>query len=803
MRLLFGFIIYTIFQLSLFAQSRERINFDDDWQFRLGDIAMKRSVKAGQQGGLSDIEKKQTILETDTIAYTDRNKMPKYKACDWKNIRIPHDWLVEIPVENNSTYGSEKGVNGFKRTGIGFYRKEFILPEYEGKKTFLEFDGIFRNSTVWINGHEIGTHKSGYIPAFYDITDFLRYGDEGHNVILVKVDATDYEGWWYEGCGIYRHVWLIKTDRLHVDRYGTYITTPTINKQNAIVSMKTTLKNEYGILKKFVITSKIINKGGEILDVQTDEYTINAFQTETYEQTGKVLAPNLWSPENPYLYKVLTEIKVDGQLIDNYETNFGIRTAHVTKDGFFLNGKLYPIKGTANHQDHAGVGVAVPDKLCEYRIKLLKEMGSNAYRSAHNPSSVELLNICDSLGMLVMCENRFLSSSKDYMEDLKTLILRDRNHPCVFMWCLENEEKLQGTKMGARILRTMHNMVHALDSTRQTTAAMNHGWNTNGYSDIIDVVGYNYGQRRMQYVNDKKRYPERKMIVTESTSFISTRGEYVNNEKKGYVSNFSKGVSWGGLPGEEWQHVIDYPYLSGAFVWTGFDYRGEPTPYSWPCTSSHFGIMDLCGFPKDCYYAYKSAWTSEDVIHLFPHWNHMGHEGDSIKMGIYTNCEEIELRINGKSLGRRVAKPNSLIEWNVVYQPGIIEAVGYRNGRKVTADSNETTDEPSQISLNSNVNVMKPNGTDIAVVNVAVKDKEGRIVPTADNFIEFKIEGPGIIIGTGNGNPSSHELDILPMRHAFNGLCQLIVQALDKPGKIQIIAESEGLKSEVLNLEVK
>lgn len=784
---------------------RVRENFDDGWQFHKGDIAIKRAVKGGRQGGLTDADVKMVEGEEAVIAYTDRNKVAGYKASDWKDVDIPHDWLVEEPFVNDPTLGSQPGCNGYKPVGIGFYRKEFCIgKEDEGKKVTLEFDGIFRNSTVWVNGHLLGNHPSGYIPSFYDITDVLRYGEEGANVVLVKVDATDYEGWWYEGCGIYRHVWLTKTDCFHVARFGTFVTTPTPSvKGMQQVGIQTDLQNEYGHPLSYTLVSRITDSRGRTLCERRDTGRIEAFGKATVMQESVITDPQLWSPETPYLYRLYTELLMNGKPVDDYVTKFGVRHIELTTDGFFLNGKRYPIKGTANHQDFAGVGVALPDKINEYRIRLLKEMGSNGYRTAHHPPTPELLDICDSLGMLVMDENRMLSSSRDGLEDLATLVLRDRNHPSVFMWSLENEETLEGTRMGARILRTMHNWVKKLDPTRPTVAAMNHGWNEGGYSDVPDVVGYNYGQRGMQYVKDKERFPNRKMIASESTSFVSTRGEHEDNPQKGYMSNFGKGVSWGLQPGEDWKHIVDYPYLSGTFVWTGFDYRGEPTPYWWPCINSHFGIMDMCGFPKDGYYAYKAAWTDMPVVHVYPHWNLDGKEGEKIRMGVYTNCDEVELRVNGRSIGRKQAMPYLRLEFEAVYRPGRVEAIGYRNGKVVAEDIVETTGEAKSITLAGDCQELKADGRDVWIVNVALRDKKGRVVPTADNLIKFEVDGPARIIGVGNGNPSSHEPDKANQRKAFNGYCQVLIQTEKNAGEIRLSAFSDGLKEARLTITSK
>ena len=786
------------------AQSkRTKENFDFNWQFHLGDIAMKKAVKVGGQGGITDVNV-QVIAKTDTtIDYTNVESAKILYLCDWKEVNLPHDWAIEGTFVHDNNLGSQPAGSGYLPTGIGFYRKEFEIPETDkGLKISIEFDGIFRNSTVWVNGHLLGNHLSGYIPSTYDLTDVLRYGNEGKNVILVKVDASEYEGWWYEGAGIYRHVWLIKTDRLHVDRFGTYITTPTVSDAEATVSIKTTLKNEHKTAKNITLVSKIIDNKGVVLDTKTSILSIPSFEQTEISHTGTVKKPLLWSPEMPNLYKVLTEVSENGSIIDNYETTFGVRTVEINKNGVFLNGKLYPVKGTCNHQDFAGIGVALPDKINWYKLKLLKEMGSNGYRCSHHPPTPELLDMCDSMGLLVLDENRHLSSSEDGLNDLTTMLYRDRNHPSIFMWCMENEEWIQGTVTGTRILETLVTTTHKIDPTRPVTAAMNHARNEGGYADVLDVVGYNYGDKQLAYVKDRKKFPDRVMFCTEGTSFVSTRGEYENSWGKGYTSNsILWQPGWGPYPGEDWADIVKYPYLGGLFVWTGFDYRGEPTPFWWPCVSSHFGIMDICGFPKDGYYAYKAAWTNEPVVHIFPHWNWPGKEGDSIKIHCYTNCEEVELFLNNKSIGKQKAVPYTKLIWGLVYKPGKLEARGYKGGKVITKDGVETTAAPSQIALNSDVNTLKADGCDVAVIRVAIKDDKGRIVPTANNLVKFSIEGPGHIIGTGNGNPTSYEPDKASQRIAFNGYCLVLVQSDKTAGEIKVIASSETLKGQDIRIK--
>ena len=784
---------------------RTKENFDWDWQFHKGNIAMKLTVKAGGQGGLTDANVKVVTAKDTTIDYTDVKSATVFHPGDWQQVNVPHDWVVENSFVKDNSMGSQPAVSGYLPTGVGFYRKEFEIPEGDkGKKISIEFDGIFRNSTVWVNGHLLGNHQSGYTPSNYDLTDVLRYGQEGKNAILVKVDASGYEGWWYEGGGIYRHVWLVKTNRLHVDRFGTYVTTPSVSPETATVIIKTTLKNEYKTVKKISLVSKIVSNKGDVLDTDTSLQTIEPFSAVEIAQTGVIQKPLLWSPETPNLYKLQTAVMDDGNIADSYETTFGVRTIDINKNGVFLNGKLYPVKGTCNHQDFAGIGIALPDKINWYKLKLLKEVGSNAYRCSHHPPTPELLDMCDSMGLLVLDENRFLSASEEGIRDLTSMLYRDRNHPSIFMWSMENEEWIQGTVMGARILETLVATAHKTDPSRKVTAAMNHARNDGGYSDVLDVVGYNYGDKQSAYVKDKEKYPERVMFCTESTSFISTRGEYANNWEKTYVSNLSKWEpGWGPFPGEDWADIVKYPYLGGTFVWTGFDYRGEPTPYQWPSVTSHFGFMDICGFPKDGYYAYKAAWTNIPLVHIFPHWNWPGKEGDSIQVHCYTNCEEVELFLNGKSIGKQKAVPCTKLIWGLTYKPGKLEARGYNKGKIVTRDMVETTTAPAQVSLNSDCNKLKADGCDVAVIRVAIKDASRRVVPTANDLVKFSIEGPGKIIGTGNGNPSSHEPDKAMQRMAFNGYCLVLVQTERQAGTIKLKASAEKLNGAELIIKTE
>ncbi|KTD85255.1 beta-galactosidase GalA [Paenibacillus etheri] len=777
------------------SKERERINFDADWQFHLGDIPISYVVKAGMTGGITDCEMLEQGEWLD-IAFVDKGMESNAIPDDWRKVQLPHDWCVEGEYANDPNLGSRPGSNGYLPTGIGYYVKRFPIPASDlGKKIVIQFDGVMRCSTVWVNGHLIGTHASGYTGFRYELSDLLRYGDEGDNVVCVRVDATEAEGWWYEGCGIYRHVWLETTDRLSVANYGTFITTLTLEEDESRIRIETTIENGYQTPRDSVLVTTIFDQEGHVVVDSRRECQIGRYDVVTTSEIIIVPNPQLWSPNTPYLYTAVSQVFYQGRLTDRYDTSFGIRTIEFTSDrGFLLNGEPLLIHGTCNHQDFAGVGVALPDRLIEYKIELLKEMGCNAYRSAHHPATPELLDICDRLGMLVVDENRKLDSSPTGISDLEYLICRGRNHPSIIMWSLENEEIIEGTVIGARILRTLANAAKKLDPTRPTMAAMNHGWNWGGYAEAVDIVGYNYGQRDGQDVGDHLEYPDRIMVGSESASCTTTRGIYAFDEKHGYLPAYGTvHPSWGCTPEKAWTDVVQNPFLTGVFIWTGFDYRGEPTPFEWPCVNSHFGIMDLCGLPKDSYYYYKSVWTSEPVVHAFPHWSWEGREGETIDVWVYSNCEKVELLLNGRSLGVKAMMPGFHLEWQVEYESGELTTRGYRGGEWIAEHKLVTVGAADRIVLTPDRTELQADGVDLCVVRVAITDDLGYVVPTAGNEIQFSIKGPGRIIGVGNGDPSCHEPDKADRRSAFNGYCIVLIQCDQEAGEIALTASGIGL----------
>ena len=660
---------------------------------------------------------------------------------------------------------------------------------------------------VMFNGHYIGENASGYVPFRFDLTDFVNFGDK--NVLVVRVDATLGEGWFYEGAGIYRHVWLTKTNPLHIAHWGTFVRSE-VRGQSATIRISTAVENESDQNLACRVSSRIVNDlGKQIASAPAASATISSWDSFTVESQATISHPLLWSIEEPNLYRAIMTVESDGVETDRYETTFGIRTVRFDADkGFFLNDKPVKMKGTCNHHDHAGVGAALPDRLQYYRIEQLKEIGSNAYRTSHNPPTPELLDACDRLGMLVMDETRMMSSSPEGLSQLERLIRRDRNHPSVVIWSLGNEEREQGTERGARITATMKRLAKKLDPTRPVTVAMNGAWGR-GVTSVVDVMGFNYagggglgGAGTGKNIDDfHARFPKLPTVGSETGSEYFTRGIYANDKEKGYVSAYDVNHPGYTMTTEGWWKAFaERAFLSGGFTWTGFDYRGEPSPYGWPCVSSHFGAMDTCGFPKDIFYYYQSWWGSKPVLHLFPHWNWSGKEGEHIDVWCYTNVDSVELFLNGQSLGSKRVERNSHVEWKVKYAPGVIEARGSKDGKVALSEKRETTGVPARIVLHPDRERIFADGEDVSIVTVEVVDARGRLVPVASNEVTFKLAGPGRLIGVGNGDPSCHEPDkpsspFEAKRSAFNGLCMALVQAIKQAGDIRIETTALGLET--------
>jgi beta-galactosidase len=719
--------------------AREKLCMDSEWRFALGHATDPNKDFDYSTAYFTHFAK---------AGYGDGAASAYFDDRAWRVLDLPHDWCVELPFNSKGSHShgyKEIGYN-FPENSIGWYRKTFFIPESDfGKRISIRFDGVHRNSRVWVNGFYLGEENSGYTSFSYNITEYLNYG--GNNIIAVRVDASMEEGWFYEGAGIYRHVWLIKTNPLHIAEYGTFITTEIVNGQ-AIIKIRTTIENEFDKKAEFEIEETIIDPDEKIISKnKTENLSLISGDQKEFITKHEVIDPKIWSLEKPYLHKLQSKILKKNKVIDQYETIFGIRTIRFDPNsGFFLNGKYVKIKGTNNHQDHAGVGTAIPDALQEFRINRLKEMGSNAIRTSHNPPTPELLDVCDRLGMLVLDENRLMGTNKEHLYCLERLIKRDRNHPSVVIWSLGNEEwAIEGNEKGVRITKTMQTFANRLDSSRAFTVACSGGWD-NGIGTVSQVMGYNYifhGDIDAHHI----KFPWQPAVGTEESTMSGTRGIYVTDAKNAHQA-LNSFISETSSIEKSWKFYYERPFLTGLFYWTGFDYRGEPNPYGWPQVTSQFGILDLCGFPKDHFYYLKAWWGNDPVLYISPHWNWNGEDGQEIEVTINTNLDEVELYLNKRSIGKKEILENSSQNWQVIYEPGILEAVGYKNGIEVLHKQRKTTGKPSAIQLLADRSQIKADGKDVSVITVRVIDE-----------ILFSLKGIGKIIGVGNGNPSSHEPD--------------------------------------------
>ena len=774
------------------------ISLDADWRFHLGDLTHASN--------------------------------PAYDDHDWRRVDVPHDYVVEGTFNPTNAYvqpGVEAtwyALHGFLPVQPAWYRKTISIPAAaQGKRLWLEFDGVFNNSRYWLNGLEIGSEHSGYSRFRFDITDAARCG--GKNFLSVRVDPR-YDGWWYEGGGIYRHVRLVMVDPVHIAPDGVFIAPAVANpgdgtQADTAVAVHTDVTNESSATIRATVLSEILDEDGKVILSAPATQSLVAGVDVNVAQELSLSKAHLWSLENPYLYQLRSTIRVSGKMVDQVTTSFGVRQLRFDADrGFFLNGKHVKIQGVNVHEDHAGVGVAMPDRLIQWRLERLKKIGCNAIRLSHNPVEPVMLDLCDRMGFLVIAENRHLGDT--YADqtpkntpavehrDLTSLVMHDRNHPCIILWSLCNEQWTQGSPEGAAMARAMKERVNELDPTRLVTAAMNGGFtNRDGFISALDVVGFNYNP--WVYEKFHAEFPAMPMIATEIASEIGTRGiydlnhwdNYWGNKDRGYVAAYSINAGPGGQTVEQaWPPIATNDFMAGGFAWSGFDYKGEPRPFGWPVINSHYGIMDICGFPKDSYYYYQAWWTDNPVLHLFPHWNWPGKEGQEIPVWVQSNCQAVELFLNGVSQGKQTVTPYHHLEWKVKYAPGKLVAKGVRNGKLIEAVV-ETTGAPAAIRLTADRTALTANNTDLAVVNVAILDAQGRVVPVTENEITFKLSGPGKLIGVGNGDPSSHEPDKANRRSAFNGLAQVILQTTMKGGKIKLQAEAAVLKTSIVILNSK
>lgn len=796
-------LIQFIACLSVSAQqAREAILLNNGWKFAYGHAGdMKKDFTHGT-------EYFTYFAKAKSFNQNQGPSSEQFNDSTWQTVNLPHDWVVDLPFSKEASHSHGYKTVGWKypETSVGWYRRKFYIPEKDlGKHISVRFDGIFRNAQVFCNGFYLGHEPSGYATQVYDLTEYLNYG--GENLLTVRVDASTEEGWYYEGAGIYRDVWLDKMSQVHVAPFGTFITTRIDRSyQTADVNIEVCLANKGLEAAGCKVVNRILDATGkEVVRTQESSTTLASKQEEVkLLQSATMDNIHLWDLEHPYLYTLYTDVYVGEKLVDTYTTSFGIRNIEFNpQKGFLLNGCPVKLKGTNLHQDHAGVGTGIPDRLWKYRIEKMKSMGSNAIRTSHNPVSPAMLDLCDRMGMLVIEENRLMGINKEHVDLLERMIKRDRNHPCIILWSIGNEEwALEGNERGLRITQSMSEYVHQLDSTRLTTQGT-----AGGRVSLfgVDVKGYNY--LRQNPIDEYHReHPDWYAPVgSEETSGCGTRNVYYTDSLRGWMAPINRTAEDDNrivnAMARGWQFYHERPWLAGLFYWTGLDYRGEPNPMLYPATGSQFGIFDYCGFPKDEAFYLKSWWTDEPVLHLSPHWNLSGHEGDSIRVWAYSNCDEVELFVNGKNLGRKPMPADGYIEWKTVYRPGALMAKGYKGGKKIMVEKIETTGKAARILMEPYNTTLKADGQDIAIVDLTLKDEKNREVPDAMNEMTVTLTGPATILGYGNGDPGFKETE-RPVNgektfriKAFAGKAQVIIRSLEgQKGTVQLEVSGTGLK---------
>lgn len=796
-------LIQFIACLSVSAQqAREAILLNNGWKFAYGHAGdMKKDFTHGT-------EYFTYFAKAKSFNQNQGPSSEQFNDSTWQTVNLPHDWVVDLPFSKEASHSHGYKTVGWKypETSVGWYRRKFYIPEKDlGKHISVRFDGIFRNAQVFCNGFYLGHEPSGYATQVYDLTEYLNYG--GENLLTVRVDASTEEGWYYEGAGIYRDVWLDKMSQVHVAPFGTFVATHIDpSYKTADVNIEVCLANKGLEAAGCKVVNRILDATGkEVVRTQESSTTLAPKQEEVkLLQSATMDNIHLWDLEHPYLYTLYTDVYVGEKLVDTYTTSFGIRNIEFNpQKGFLLNGCPVKLKGTNLHQDHAGVGTGIPDRLWKYRIEKMKSMGSNAIRTSHNPVSPAMLDLCDRMGMLVIEENRLMGINKEHVDLLERMIKRDRNHPCIILWSIGNEEwALEGNERGLRITQSMSEYVHQLDSTRLTTQGT-----AGGRVSLfgVDVKGYNY--LRQNPIDEYHReHPDWYAPVgSEETSGCGTRNVYYTDSLRGWMAPINRTAEDDNrivnAMARGWQFYHERPWLAGLFYWTGLDYRGEPNPMLYPATGSQFGIFDYCGFPKDEAFYLKSWWTDEPVLHLSPHWNLSGHEGDSIRVWAYSNCDEVELFVNGKNLGRKPMPADGYIEWKTVYRPGALMAKGYKGGKIIMVEKIETTGKAARILMEPYNTTLKADGQDIAIVDLTLKDEKNREVPDAMNEMTVTLTGPATILGYGNGDPGFKETE-RPVNgektfriKAFAGKAQVIIRSLEgQKGTVQLEVSGTGLK---------
>jgi beta-galactosidase len=728
-------------------------------------------------------------------------------------------------------------------TGIGWYRKHFHLPaSYKDKLVTIEFDGVYQNSEVWINGEYLGKRPYGYVPFFYGLTPHVAFGRE--NVMAVKVDNSRQTNCrWYSGSGIYRHTWLVSTRLVHVAHWGTFVTSPHVSKDSATLKISTRVKNDGNGPARCTLDTILFDDDGKAVARTEASQEIASHAECEFVQQLTVEKPWLWSVQDPHLYKIHCAIQDHAQLADEYDTPIGIRDAVFDADkGFLLNGERVKLNGVCLHHDGGCVGAAVPERVWERRLQILREMGCNAIRTSHNPYAAEFLDLCDRMGFLVMNEafdewkvskgqigpHGYSNYFDEWFErDVRNFVQRDRNHPSVVLWSAGNEVGDQGALHGAETLAKLLKVFHAEDPTRPVTVGCDH-ISSEPVSDaarpeflaLLDVVGYNYvdrwrDRREKYYSIDRNAFPKRRFIGTESESIGGIRGDYRDLFPGEPLAEFLRFRAGRNIDAEQlWRFVGIHDYVAGDFMWTGIDHLGEAR---WPMKGSSTGVIDICGFKKDGFYFYQSQWTGKPVLHIFPHWNWKGKEGSIVPVSCFTNCDTVELFLNGRSFGvKGFAFPRLGMEgrygnyparakvtrttadlhltWDVPYEPGVLKAVGMQDGKIVSIVEVFTTGDPTTLSLSADRELIVADQRDVAHLTVQILDGKGRAVPIVDNEVTFELAGEGSLLGVDNGNPESHEDYRSNRRRAFNGLCLAIVQSTGKPGQIRVTAASPALK---------
>ena len=779
---------------------RETIRLDKGWKFAMGHASdPQKDFGCGTE-----------YFNYLTKANSIHNEGPysqKFDDSGWQEVQIPHDWVSILPYAKEASHSHGYKTVGYKypETSVGWYRKTFKIGNEDlDKRLMLRFDGIFRNAQIWFNGFYLGTEPSGYATQIFDITPYIKYGEE--NLICVRADASLEEGWFYEGAGIYRDVWLEKSAEVCVAPFGTFVYAELCKPYSrAKLCIETEVCNSTLKSQQCEVVQRLLDASGKEIG-KSEAITLNLMskQTKSCKQSITVERPHLWNITDPYLYQVETAVIQNGKVTDTYKTTTGIREiAFDAEQGFLLNGEQVKLKGVNLHQDHAGVGSAIPDALQTWRIQQIKKFGCNAYRSSHNPMTPAMLDVCDREGILVIEENRLMGINEEHLRLLERMIKRDRNHPSIIMWSDGNEEwGLENTVQGTRLAEAMREYTRLYDPTRPSTVA-----NAGGVELIkgVDVVSFNYIVQN-DVDNRKKSNPSWKIVGSEETTGCGTRGWYFNlSDYPGRMVSMNRDTTHHHVENvieRGWQFYAERPWGAGLFYWTGFDYRGESNPLVFPAHDSEFGILDYCGFPKDEAYYLKSWWTDEPTLHIFPHWNLQGHEGEEIEVWAYSNCDEVELTVNGKKLGRQQMPRNEHLKWKVVYQPGKVVAIGYKNGKRIMTKIIETTKPAYQIVLKADRQEITADGRAVAIITVEVQDQKGRIVPDACPLLNFRLEGDARILGVGNGDPmylgQDHPNSInckefsIP---AFNGLAQVIVQSTEKTSEITLNCLSDGLKT--------